>query len=288
MEKFNFTELLSDIKKEFKDKSFHRKIGLGSDLKVLTEKDYIRLPDWWYKSTNTYGIAFGRITFIAGCSDSGKTAFAIEAMKAAQAQGVGIIYCETENKTTAKDLQCWGVDPDQVILIQARLAEEAFTLTSTAWDKFKERYPNVPLLVIIDSLGNVISQRDSEIDMINESQKPGGKGSINRLGLNRIVSQMEQDNTAVILVSYTYDNMGSQGKTNAGGQALNLFSSLTYQTSRKGWLEKTEKGQKVRVGAEVVWTLYKNHLNKESPGAKKIVFAITKEGMSLREQSDEE
>lgn len=281
--KLDLKAISEKIKKSFKDENKARKIGLGSDLKVLKEEDYIRLGEWWTKSTNTMGIPFGKVTLIAGTSDSGKTSFSIQAIKAAQEQGVTVIYTETEGKTTCKDFEAWGVDPDQIMLIQARIAEEAFELTVAAWDAIKDADEDAKLLVVIDSLGNVVSQRDSDIDMTEQSSSPGGKGKINRLGLNRIVAKMEKDQAAVLLISYTYDNMGSVGKTNAGGTALNFFSSLTYQTTRKAWVEATVNGKKVRKGADVVFKLFKNHLNKEAPGEKEIVFRITKDGIEYLE-----
>ena len=48
------------------------------------------------------------------------------AMKAAQEQGVGVLYVETEGKTSTGDLVNWGVDPDQVMLVQESVAETAF------------------------------------------------------------------------------------------------------------------------------------------------------------------
>lgn len=278
--KLNMQDIAKKVKASFKgDVKAASMIGVGSDLKKLTENDFIRMPSFWTESTKTLGIPFGKVTMLAGTPDSGKTSVSIQAMKAAQEQGAVVIYAETEGKTTEKDLIAWGVDPDQIMLIQARTAERVFAGIIRAWDAIKDASPDTNLLVVIDSLGNVVSERDSELDLIDSVQQIGGKGKINRLGLNQIVSKMEQDNAAVLLINYTYDNLGSPGKTNAGGQALNFFSSLTYQTTRKAWLEKTENGKKVRIGAEVVFKLYKNHLNKEDPGDKEIIFRITSNGI---------
>lgn len=291
VKKFNFNKLIEEIQSSFKkDKArLINKIGLGSSLKSLTKEDFILMPDWWTIPTKTYGIPFGKVTLIAGQNDSGKTSIAIETVKAAQKQGVGVCFVESEHKSTVKDFIAWGVDPEAMILIQTRIAEEAFEALLTSIDKFREIYSDAPLLVVIDSLGNSLSMRDSELDFVNQSQQPGGKGKVNRLGLNSLVARMEQDfKMAVLLISYTYDNMGSPGKTNAGGQALNFFSSLTYQTSRKGWVEKTVEGVKQRIGADVVFKLYKNHINKDNPGMKEIVFRITKDGMSYLEGKNDD
>jgi RecA/RadA recombinase len=287
--KLDMKSIAEKVKKSFKgDEKAANMIGVGSSLKQLTDEDFIRMPAFWTESTHTLGIPYGKVTMLAGTPDSGKTSVSIQAMKAAQEQGAAVIYAETEGKTTEKDLIAWGVDPDQIMLVQARTAERVFTGVIRAWDAIKDASPTVNLFVVIDSLGNVVSERDSELDMMEGVQQIGGKGKLNRVGLNKLVAKMEQDNAAILLINYTYDNLGSPGKTNAGGQALNFFSSLTYQTARKSWLERTEKGKKVRYGAEVVFKLYKNHLNKEDPGDKEIVFRITSEGIEYVKAKNDE
>lgn len=282
MSKFNLTGLVADIRKNFKDNpKMAKRIGVGSNLSKLEDKDFILMPSWWQQCTGVKGLPFGKLVMIAGDSDSGKTSAAIEAMKAAQAQEVGVIYVETEGKTTERDLRNWGVDPDGVLLVQSSIAEEAFELMFAAWDGFKRNYPGSKLLVVFDSIGNVVSQRDSELDLIEQSSQPGGKGKINRLAINKMVAKRDEDQAAILVINYTYDNMGSPGKTNAGGKAVNFFSSLTFQTSRRGWIEKQVQGQKVRVGAEVTWKLFKNHLDRSGTKKKEFTLKITSEGISV-------
>ena len=279
--KFNMSGLAADIRKQFKDSpKLSKRIGVGSNLSKLTDSDFIILPPWWKECTGVAGLPFGKLVMIAGDSDSGKTSACIEAMKAAQTQEVGVIYVETEGKTTEADLRSWGVDPDNLLLVQSAIAEEAFQLLFAAWDGFASKYPGSKLLVVFDSIGNVVSQRDSEIDLTEQDSKPGGKGKINRLAINKMISKMGECNAAVLICNYTYDNIGSPGKTNAGGKAVNFFSSLTFQTTRRGWYEKTVKGEKVRAGADVVWKLFKNHLAKSALNKKEFTLRITSEGIS--------
>jgi len=288
MSKYNLDKVISDAQKLYnKTPSKLSNVGLGSKLRGLSDSDFLIMPEWWQKGTNTKGLPFGKIVMIAGDSDSGKTSCAISAMKAAQQQDVAVLYVETEGKTTTQDLLSWGVDADQVMLVQESIAERAFEAMFALWDSFFKDYPKGKLLVIFDSLGNVVSQRDSEIDLTTANQKPGGKGQINRLGLNKLVAKRDENDVAVLMVNYTYANIGSPGVTNAGGKAVNFFSCLTYQTSRKGWLEKTEKGQKIRIGAKVQWKLFKNHLDKANPGPKVIELDITKDGIFLSGQNNE-
>lgn len=288
MPKYNLGKVVENAQKLYNKTSDKvANIGLGSNLRGMADADYVMMPNWWVQATNTKGIPFGKIVMIAGDSDSGKTSCAIAAMKAAQNQDVAVLYVETENKTSTKDMLDWGVDPDQIMLVQESIAERAFEAMFALWDNFFKTYPDGRLLVIFDSLGNVVSKRDSEIDLNSENQKPGGKGQINRLGLNKLVAKRDDSEVAVLIVNYTYANIGSPGKTNAGGKAVNFFSSLTYQTTRKGWVEKTIKGEKVRVGALVQWTLFKNHINKANPGPKSVTLKITSDGIEYVGGDDE-
>lgn len=257
------------------------KIVLASDMDDDKDLEYVEMPDWWQKGTNTKGLPFRKIVMIAGDSDSGKTSCSIAAIKAAQEQGITTLYVETEGKTTKKDFTDWGVDPNKLYMLQESVAENIYDDVCAFVDEQIESNPGTKLLVVLDSIGNVISKHDAERTLADSSQKPGGKGKTNREGLNKLIAKRTQCNMALLLINYTYDNIGSPGKTNAGGKAVNFFSSLTYQTSRKSWIEATVKGEKVRKGALVQWKLFKNHINRSSPGPKVIELKITSEGIEL-------
>jgi len=281
MAKFDLNSIVKDVLKTQHNKNMNAVVGTGDNLKTIEANNFLSMPNWWVSATHTPGLPYGKIVMIAGDSDSGKTSAAVAAMKSAQAQNVAILYVETEGKTSKEDLVNWGVDPSQVMLVQSSIAEHAFEAMFNLWDGYFKKYPKEKLLVIYDSLGNVVSRRDAEMDLSTSSQKPGGKGQINRLGLNKLIAKRDDHEVAILIINYTYDNIGSPGKTNAGGKSVNFFSSLTYQTTRKQWLEKTVKGEKVRIGARVQWKLFKNHINKSNPGPKVVEFDITKDGFEL-------
>ena len=283
MSEIDMSKIVNKIKGrlEKKNPKAARQIGTGDSLHILNDDDYIQMPEWWQKATNTKGLAFGRLTVLAGKSDSGKTSACIVAMKAAQEQGHGIIYVETESKTTESDLSSWGVNPNGIIVIQSTVVEEAFELMFEAWDEFKEIFPDKKLLIIVDSMGNNVTQRDSEIDIMKQNQKPGEKGKINRLIISKLVSKRDQDKPAILLVTYYYQNQGTHGVTIAGGDALKFYSALIYRTAYAGTLFKTVKGEKIKKGIKAQWTLVKNHLNKNNPGNYKIDFEITEDGFNF-------
>lgn len=283
MSKYNLNKVVEEVQKLYRKEG--SSVGIGNNLKSLAEGHFLIMPKWWQDSTNTKGIPFGGYAMLAGDSDSGKTSAAIEAMKAAQSQDIAVLYVETEGKTTTEDLVNWGVDPTQVMLVKSSIAEEAFDNMFRLWDKFFKDYPDGKLLVVFDSIGNVVSRHDMDAEQSTTNQRPGGKGRSNRVGLNKLIAKSRAGNVAALLINYTYDNIGSPGKTNAGGKSLNLFSSLTYQTSRKNWIEASVKGQKVRKGARVQWKLFKNHIDKANPGPKCVELDITADGISIASSS---
>ena len=292
MSKFDLGGVISSVQKGIKDGKRKSTLKLGADLPDVSDdpEDYVVLPEEleWKEGTGLLGIPFGKITQIAGDSDSGKTSFAITAMKAAQEQGIAVLYVETEGKTSPTDLAVWGVDPGQVMLVQSGVAEEAFTGMFDLWNAFFDKYEGERLLVVIDSWGNSISMRDEGLDLTSQAIQPGGQAKTNRLSVNKMVAKMQSDNVAVLINNYTYDNMGSVGKTNAGGKALHFFTYIGFQTKRTGWVEKGSGEKRRRVGAKVRWTFYKNHAiktvmareDRELPHH--IDFEITKDGMMRR------
>lgn len=269
MGKFDFNKTIKRVQDTYKkDPKMQDAIGLGNALESISNdpEDYIILPEWYKAQYGVMGLKFGHIVQWAGKSDSGKTSFSKEAMIAAQKQGRGIIYVETEGKTGPEDLAAAGIDPDGVICVHSPITEIAFELGLKAWDSFFVDYPKEKLLFVYDSYGNTVSQKDSAMSLTQNVQQVGGHAKTNKAGISIMIAKMTTDPVAVLIVNRTISNIGSPGQTNAGGDALNFFSMLTVQATRRGWYEKTVDGIKVRAGAFVNWTTYKNHYAKALKG----------------------
>lgn len=265
--KFDFSDVISDVqeslKKDKRDVDVDS-IARADDMNPVSRSpaDYVVMPEWFEDTWGVLGLPFGKIVQIAGDSDTGKTSMCIEAMKAAQAQGYGIVYVETEGKTSAEDLKDWGVDPAGVLIVQTNITEKAYDLSFRMIEKFFDRFPGQKLLFVFDSFGNTISLRDDDIDLVKESQKPGGASKTNRLGLGRLLAMMQTRPIAVLLVNYSYDNIGTHGKTEAGGKALKFYTMIGIQSQRTGdWIVTKDK-KEVKKGAYVKWSTFKNHFQK--------------------------
>lgn len=280
MTKFDLSKTITKIQNSLKgDERRVNQIGLGSALDSVSNNpnDYVVLPEWWQAHFGIMGLRFGHFVQIAGEPDSGKTSLSLLSIKCAQQQGYGVIYVETEGKTSEEDLVAAGIDPNGVIVIRTKIVEEAFDAANLAIDAFFNDYPDAKLLFVYDSYGNAISMRDSELKLTEKSAMVGGPAKTNRLGIGAIAAKQIQYPIACLIVNYTYDNMGSPGKTNAGGKALNFHCMLTIQSSRKAWYERTVGGEKVRAGADVLWKVYKNHYAKALKDEKGMPILLPKE-----------
>lgn len=287
--KFDFKKTINKIQSSLqKDERRASQFGLGNNLESVSSnpEDYVVLPDWWRESFGVLGLRFGHFVQIAGEPDSGKTSVSLLAIRCAQEQGYAVVYVETEGKTSEEDLKAAGINPDGIITVRTKVVEEAFDNANLAIDAIISDYPESKILFVFDSYGNTISMRDSELKLTENSAMVGGSAKNNRLGIGAIAAKQINHPIACLIVNYTYDNMGSPGKTNAGGKALNFHCMLTIQSSRKAWYERTVGGEKVRAGADVLWKTYKNHYAKSlvDPEGKQVLLPkeitlrITSEG----------
>lgn len=280
--KIDLKSISEKIRKSFKDdKRSANVFGTGSDIVTpVNEADFVVLSPWFKEATGVLGLPFGYVFMIAGNTDSGKTSFAIEAIKHAQDQGVHVILVDTEKKTTGARLLARGVDPEQIALIRPDYLEDGYDGIDKYLEAIKDADPDGRILIVFDSLGNTPAKAEADTD-VDDSLQMGLAAKVNKRGFRRLVPKLNRDKIHVLVINQTYANMGSPGRTNAGGNAVDFFSALTFQTSRFKWLEKTVKGEVVRIGARVQWTLYKNHLLGDAPIQKKIQIDCTSEGMSL-------
>jgi len=263
--KYDFSDTVQKIQNSYgKDERRASQIGLGDSLESISfnPEDYVVMPEWWRLNYGVLGLRFGHFVQIAGESDSGKTSLSILAAKQAQEQGHAVLYAETEGKTSPEELISAGIDLRGIITIHSKITEEVFEGINTSLDALAANHPDAKVLLIIDSYGNTSSMRDSELDLTDKAPQVGGAAKTNRLGVGAIAAKQLQQNIAVLIVNYTYANIGSVGKTNAGGKALDFHCMLTIQSQRRAWYERVAKGEKVRAGAVVNWKIYKNHYAK--------------------------
>lgn len=265
MSKFDFTNTINKIQSSYKkDERRAKQFGLGNSLTVMSNnpEDYVAMPPYFKEHFGIIGYPFGKWTQYSGKPDAGKTTACLIAIKAAQDQGHAVVYAETEGKTTEGDLIAAGIDPKGVIIINTNITEEMWEGSITALDQIYNDFPDAKVLFLIDSYGNTTSMRDSEIDFTSQVGMVGGQAKTNRGGIGAINARQLKQDIAVIIINYSYANIGSVGETDAGGRALQFACSLIISASRVSDYNATRQGVPVKAGINGRYRTTKNHYTK--------------------------
>ena len=289
--KVSMADLASQIRNTFKDKEQSKIVCTGAEIPRLEKKDFIILPEWWKEVTGLWGLPYGYIFMIAGNKDSGKTAVSIEIIKTAQKQGVYVVLVDTEKKTDRDRLTFHGVKDDELAVIRPSYLEEAYDGIDKWIDAINASDPEAKILVVFDSLGNTPSKKEKDTQL-DSTHQLGVAAKVNKLALRRLTPQLGKNNVHFLVINQTYQNMGSFGRSNSGGQAVDFAAAVIYQTSRAAWLEKGTGANTKRVGAQVKWTLYKSQLGFKKEGfIKSFKLNLTNDGVALvkdrKEKEDE-
>ena len=197
------------------------------------------------------GIPCGIITVLAGDSASMKTVLAcrIAANAVNENNYDAIIYVDSEGGANQGMLENVGIDPSIVQYIPVSNIEECtikLIQTYKTIEKYqKETDPNFKCLVILDSLGGLVSEKmllDAEND--KQAQDMGATTKKVSAMLRACTMPAKKTNCGMIIISQIYDNPGALFKSKTmnvrGGHAVAYQASLVVQLSRR--LEKgTEK-----------------------------------------------
>lgn len=283
--KLDMASIAKKVKASFKgDENKASIFSTGDQLK--NPEDCIILPEWFSNEFKIKGLPFGYIFEWAGKENSGKTSFAIQAMKAAQEQGVHVILADSEKKTTKSRIEAWGVKAEDVALIQPNYLEEMFDGIELYVNAIKDADPDGKILTVIDSLGNTPSIK--EMDTTNEdTMQLGAAAKASKRGFRRLVPRLGKDKIHMLVINQTYDNLGSHGQSRTGGKGLDFFASVIMHVNRMADIKGTVKGQEIIKGITSIWTVYKWHLFDDTGvQGRKLVVDITKDGIALSKKNE--
>lgn len=192
-----------------------------------------RPPSHWYSTGNlaanrilagdfNRGIPQGRVTILAGPSDTGKSFLLSNIMKSAQADGAFILAIDTENALDHDYLQRIGVDVSEdrfmgisVVTISdvVSVISDFIKMTEKQYGKYNPEAPKV--LIAVDSLDMLLT--DSENQHFNDGVQKGDQGQRAKqmkAFLRTTVSRIKALNIAFIGTHQVYpaDVMEGEGK----------------------------------------------------------------------------
>jgi len=184
------------------------------------------------------GVPMGRITGFAGPSGCGKTLILNKIAANAQKKGIHVIYFDTESALDNETAERLGCDTSKIKHCPIEIIEDCRNQLVKFLKNVVEKKMEGKFLIIIDSLGNLISSREAKvIEDQKDSADMGSKAVAYKSMLRAITHAAAKANCAVLFSNHTYDNPGALYptlvKSQAGGSGPLYMSSVLVQMSTK-------------------------------------------------------
>ena len=221
---------------------------LNPDAQFLDENTLSTVKEWIdtgcmalnaFISGSLYGgIPTGRIIGFAGPQACGKTLMVNKIMANAQKKGMHVVYFDTENALDKDTAESLGCDPSKIKHCPIEIIEECRNQMVSFLKSVVENKLQGKIMIAIDSLGNLISSRESKIIADGkDSADMGSRAVALKSMLRAITHAAAKANCPIIFTNHTYDNPGALYptlvKSQSGGSGPLYMSSVLVQMSTK-------------------------------------------------------
>lgn len=211
------------------------------------------------------GVPNNKVTAFAGESATGKTFFVLGIVKQfldANPTG-GVIYFDTEAAVTKGMMEDRGIDTSRVVISEPDTIQK-FRHTAL---KIIENYSaqpeskREPMIMILDSLGQLSSTKEMEDTMEGKETKDMTKASILKATFRVLNLRLAKIGVPLMVTNHVYDVVGSYVpmKEMSGGSGLKYTASTIVMLSKK-----KEKDGKEVIGNIVKAKMQKSRLTKEN------------------------
>lgn len=213
------------------------------------------------------GLRYGGFTVLYGNRGSGKSLFALQAVREAQAEGKTVAWLDVEKNFNPHWARQLGVDPDKMIV-----DNKTISIAGMA-DKGVEMIQAGIDVLVIDSISALLPQSffEDPKDGKEEIKSLANTGQIGTFSKNmgQAINMLNavNENTAIIMISQVRNNIGSYGASISfmGGKAVEHAASTVlklWRTPSDVIEAEVHVGDglllKRPVGAPVTWTVEKN------------------------------
>jgi len=219
-------------------------------------------------STSIFGgVSDNKITAIAGEEATGKTFFALSICNNFMKQNPkgGVVYFDTEGAITKELLEKRGMDPTgkQFLSINCLTIEEFRNNAYKILDKYnsQEEEDRQPLVMVLDSLGNLSSEKETKDIAEGKSIRDMSKAQLIKGAFRVLTQKLSIAKVPLIVLNHTYDVIGSYVPTKEMGGG----SGLKYAATTIVYLSKSqEKEGSERVGNIIKAKVVKSRISKEN------------------------
>ena len=212
------------------------------------------------------GISNNRVTAIAGEQATGKTFYAIGIAKSFldDNQEGAVFYFDSEAAATADLFKDRGLDASRVWHFPVDTIEEFRTQMIRILDNLLKtpEKDRKPLLIILDSLGMLASQKELQDAMDDKQVRDMTKAQSIKSVFRIITSKLGKLKIPMIVTNHTYKTMNPYGDpTDMGGGSGLKYAASTIITLTKS---KEKDSSKEVIGNIIKVKTYKSRLTKEN------------------------
>lgn len=184
------------------------------------------------------GIPVGRVTVLAGESQTFKTGFLLRILANAQKAGKHVVIFDSENAIDSDAAAAAGLDIDKVKYVPCKTIEQTRNTVYNFLTKIEEKKLDGQFIIAVDSLSNLQSELECKrMGNENTSIDMGTKARAMKSLMQTLTNLGSYTRTTVIATSHVYDNPAelfpSLEKNMPGGKSVIYLPSVTVQIARK-------------------------------------------------------
>jgi len=194
---------------------------------------------------------------------SGKSYFALGVCKKFlddNPEGV-ILYFDTEQAITSDMIRDRGMDPSRVAIFPVATVEDFRHQAISIVDKYIETKDTKPVLVVLDSLGMLSTEKEMTDTAEGKSTRDMTRAQVIKATFRVLTLKLGKAGIPLIMTNHTYSIIGAYipMKEMGGGSGLKYAASTIVYLSKK----KEKDGTDI-VGGIIKCKLYKGRLTKEN------------------------
>ena len=212
------------------------------------------------------GMPNNKITVFAGDPATGKTFFVLGVVKQWLEDNPdgGVIYFDTESAVTNQMLSERGIDLTRIVKSEPETIEQFRQTALQILDRYDEtpQKGRQPMLMVLDSLGNLSSAKEVEDIRAEKDTRDMTKAGLIRGTFRVLRLRLSKLNVPMICTNHVYAVVGAYVPT----KALSGGSGLIYVSDSIAMLSKSKDRDKEKnvIGSIVKAKMFKSRLSREN------------------------
>lgn len=243
---------------------------IDNDIEIIEDSTISNIRDWI--PTGNYilnaclsgdlfkGIPTGRVTTIAGPSQTGKSYLAVSICREAQKMGYTPVYLDSEGGMDKDFVSRLGCNPNDFLIKEVNTLKETTTFIANMCESLmaqvKDGAEPPKIILVLDSLGNLTSDKEKADALSGNSAADFTKAKDTKAMFRVITQPLSKLQIPMVCINHVYASIGSfvGGFTMAQGSGIQYAGSVTLTLASIAKLQDKEndKNASKGVGAESV------------------------------------